>query len=117
MSQRTRSRASSANNDDNDDGNDESWRSGDDDDRNLARAEDVRDILQNSASPRLWFGNPALGFLDNVQRQGAGMLAIDAAERRPGAARAARVFCRPRRACRRVSRPTLECRTPPRLAR
>jgi hypothetical protein len=62
--------------DDDDDGNDESWRRGDDDDRNLARAEDVRDILQNSADPRLWFGNPSLGFLDNVHRQGAGMLDI-----------------------------------------
>jgi subtilisin family serine protease len=36
----------------------------------------VRAILQNSASPRLWWGNPALGFLDNVHRQGAGMLQI-----------------------------------------
>jgi len=62
--------------DDDDDGSDESWRRGEDDDRNLARAEDVRDILQNSADPRLWFGNPALGFLDNVHRQGAGMLDI-----------------------------------------
>jgi minor extracellular serine protease Vpr len=42
-------------------------------------AHDVRDILQNSASPRPWFGNPGLGFLDNVHRQGAGMLRIDAA--------------------------------------
>jgi hypothetical protein len=37
----------------------------------------VRDILQNSADPRPWFGNPSLGFLDNVHRQGAGMLDID----------------------------------------
>jgi hypothetical protein len=37
----------------------------------------VRDILQNSADPRPWFGNPGLGFLDNVHRQGAGMLDID----------------------------------------
>jgi minor extracellular serine protease Vpr len=37
----------------------------------------VRDILQNSADPHLWFGNPALGFLDNVNRQGAGMVDID----------------------------------------
>lgn len=36
----------------------------------------MRSILQNSASPRLWGGNPALGFLDNVHRQGAGMLQI-----------------------------------------
>lgn len=36
----------------------------------------VRTILQNSASPRPWWGNPALGFMDNVHRQGAGMLQI-----------------------------------------
>ena len=36
----------------------------------------VRTILQNSASPRPWWGNPGLGFLDNVHRQGAGMLQI-----------------------------------------
>jgi minor extracellular serine protease Vpr len=39
----------------------------------------VRNILQNSAEPRLWRGNPALGFLDNVHRQGAGLLKIDRA--------------------------------------
>jgi subtilisin family serine protease len=37
----------------------------------------MRDILQNSADPAPWWGNPALGFLDNVHRQGAGMLDID----------------------------------------
>lgn len=37
----------------------------------------VRSILQNSADPANWWGNPALGFLDNVHRQGAGMLDID----------------------------------------
>jgi subtilisin family serine protease len=37
----------------------------------------VRDILQNSANPANWWGNPSLGFLDNVHRQGAGMLDID----------------------------------------
>lgn len=37
----------------------------------------VRDILQNSADPKVWGGNPALGFLDNVHRQGAGMVDID----------------------------------------
>lgn len=37
----------------------------------------VRSILQNSADPKPWWGNPALGFLDNVHRQGAGMLDID----------------------------------------
>jgi minor extracellular serine protease Vpr len=36
----------------------------------------VRGILQNSADPKLWWGNPGLGFLDNVHRQGAGMLDI-----------------------------------------
>jgi hypothetical protein len=43
------------------------------------KAEDVRDILQNSAVPAPWWGNPGLGFLDNVHRQGAGMLQIDKA--------------------------------------
>jgi subtilisin family serine protease len=37
----------------------------------------VRGILQNSADPKPWFGNPGLGYLDNVHRQGAGMLDID----------------------------------------
>ena len=37
----------------------------------------VRGILQNSADPKVWWGNPGLGFLDNVHRQGAGMLDID----------------------------------------
>ena len=32
--------------------------------------------LQNSADPRNWSGNPALGFLDYAHRQGAGMLDI-----------------------------------------
>lgn len=40
-------------------------------------AQTFRDVLQNSADPRPWFGNPGLGFLDNVHRQGAGMLDID----------------------------------------
>ena len=39
--------------------------------------QNVRSILQNSADPKPWWGNPALGFLDNVHRQGAGMLDID----------------------------------------
>ena len=39
-------------------------------------SQEVRTILQNSASPRPWWGNPGLGFLDNVHRQGAGMLQI-----------------------------------------
>lgn len=38
--------------------------------------EEVRTVLQNTADPYNWFGNPALGFLDNVHRQGAGMLRI-----------------------------------------
>src|SRR4030042_1491691 len=37
----------------------------------------VRGILQNSADPKVWSGNQGLGFLDNVHRQGAGMLDID----------------------------------------
>lgn len=37
----------------------------------------VRSILQNSADPKNWWFNPGLGFLDNVHRQGAGMLDID----------------------------------------
>jgi minor extracellular serine protease Vpr len=39
-------------------------------------AQAVRGILQNSADPAVWWGNPGLGFLDNVHRQGAGMLDI-----------------------------------------
>jgi len=41
------------------------------------KAADVRGILQNTAVPKNWWGNPGLGFLDNVNRQGAGMLRID----------------------------------------
>jgi minor extracellular serine protease Vpr len=41
----------------------------------------VRTVLQNTALPRNWFGNPALGFLENVHRQGAGMVQIDDAIR------------------------------------
>jgi len=36
----------------------------------------VRGILQNSAVPAVWSLNPGLGELDNVHRQGAGMLDI-----------------------------------------
>jgi subtilisin family serine protease len=36
-----------------------------------------RDILQNSADPALWSGNPGFGLLDIVHRQGAGMVDID----------------------------------------
>src|SRR5439155_786381 len=39
----------------------------------------VLGILQNSAQPHVWSGNPTLGLLDNVHRQGAGMLDIRAA--------------------------------------
>lgn len=45
--------------------------------RKHLRATDVRTILQNSADPHPWFGNPGLGFMDNVHRQGAGMVDID----------------------------------------
>lgn len=40
---------------------------------------EVKTRFQNTAEPKNWWGNPGLGFLDNVHRQGAGMLAIDAA--------------------------------------
>lgn len=36
----------------------------------------MRTRLQNSADPKAWSGNPGLGFLDHVHRQGAGMLDI-----------------------------------------
>ncbi len=39
-------------------------------------AQAMRSLLQNSADPKNWWGNPSLGFLDNVHRQGAGMLDI-----------------------------------------
>ena len=42
-------------------------------------AADMRHMLQNSADPALWWGNPGLGFLDNAHRQGAGMVNIPAA--------------------------------------
>jgi subtilisin family serine protease len=41
------------------------------------RAADVRAMLQNTADPKVWSGNPPLGFLEPVHRQGAGMLDID----------------------------------------
>ena len=37
----------------------------------------VRTILQNSADPKNWWGSPPAGLLDNVHRQGAGMVDID----------------------------------------
>lgn len=42
-------------------------------------AQSVRSILQNTAEPKNWWGNPALGYLDMVHRQGAGMVQIDKA--------------------------------------
>jgi minor extracellular serine protease Vpr len=42
-------------------------------------AQAVRGILQNSADPKAWWNNPGLGHLDNVHRQGAGMLDIPGA--------------------------------------
>jgi minor extracellular serine protease Vpr len=42
-------------------------------------SQDVRNILQNSADPKNWWGNPGLGFLDHVHRQGAGTLDIPGA--------------------------------------
>src|SRR5262249_4309279 len=41
------------------------------------KPKEVEERLQNTARPALWSGNPTLGFLDNVHRQGAGMLRID----------------------------------------
>jgi minor extracellular serine protease Vpr len=41
------------------------------------KAADVRAMLQNTADPKVWSLSPGLGFLDNVHRQGAGMLDID----------------------------------------
>lgn len=43
----------------------------------------VRDRLQNSAQQRPWQGNPGLGFLDQVHRQGAGMVQINDAINAP----------------------------------
>ncbi len=37
----------------------------------------VRDVLQNSADPQPWWGFPGGPFLDNVHRQGAGLVDID----------------------------------------
>lgn len=34
-------------------------------------------VLQNSAEPKPWSGNPGLGFLDMAHRQGAGMVRVD----------------------------------------
>jgi minor extracellular serine protease Vpr len=37
----------------------------------------VRTALQNSSEPKVWGANPGLGYLENIHRQGAGMLNID----------------------------------------
>ena len=37
----------------------------------------VRGILQNRPDPKVWWGNAGSGYLDNVHRQGVGMLDID----------------------------------------
>jgi minor extracellular serine protease Vpr len=42
-----------------------------------AKPREIARRLQNTAHPKPWWGNPGLGFLDNVHRQGAGMLRID----------------------------------------
>ncbi len=47
--------------------------------RPRTRVSEVRTLMQNSADPKAWGANPALGFLDNVHRQGAGMLDIPGA--------------------------------------
>lgn len=39
----------------------------------------IRDILQNSGVPSPWWGAPTAPYIDNVNRQGAGMLQIDKA--------------------------------------
>lgn len=38
--------------------------------------DEVRELLQNTAEPKAWWGNPALGLLDNVHRQGSGMVQV-----------------------------------------
>jgi len=43
------------------------------------RASEVRTYFQNNALPKKWWGAPAASYLDQVSRQGAGMLQIDKA--------------------------------------
>jgi minor extracellular serine protease Vpr len=43
----------------------------------------ARGLLQNTAVPANWNGNPGLGFLDNVTVQGAGLIHIDRAVTTP----------------------------------
>ena len=45
--------------------------------------EAIKRRLQNNAVPALWNGNPGLGFLDMVHRQGAGLINIPAAVQNP----------------------------------
>jgi subtilisin family serine protease len=45
--------------------------------RPRTKPQEVQKRLQNTARPHLWWGDPTLGLLDNVHRQGAGMLQID----------------------------------------
>ena len=40
---------------------------------------EARERLQNTAQPILWWGAPGLGYLDQVHRQGAGLIRIDRA--------------------------------------
>lgn len=42
-------------------------------------ARKVRDVLLSTAEPQLWWALPELGYLDNMHRQGAGLLQIDKA--------------------------------------
>ena len=44
--------------------------------RPRTRVDEVKALLQNSADPKAWNILPSLGLLDNVHRQGAGMLDI-----------------------------------------
>ena len=44
--------------------------------RPKTKPDEMKTLLQNSADPKAWAGSPGLGFLDNVHRQGAGMMDI-----------------------------------------
>jgi subtilisin family serine protease len=48
-------------------------------DKPRLKPEALKVRMQNAADPKNWWGNPALGFLDNAHRQGAGMLDIPGA--------------------------------------
>ncbi|MEW8979011.1 MAG: S8 family serine peptidase [Symbiobacterium sp.] len=45
--------------------------------RPKTKPDEVAARLLSTAEPKNWWGNPALGFLESVNRQGAGMLRID----------------------------------------